>query len=102
MSQNLITLMTTAAELRTGGMSWENVAREVNRKAGTCSKWPSRYRREWNRIYMDAQRQRYEEVSNESLSYLRTLLRSKEDKTKLKSIEMVLRYGPAAIAGLTG
>src|SRR4029077_16448114 len=100
MSQNLLTLLTNAAEMRTAGMSWASVSQRVHRKPSTCSKWPSRYKREWNRVYLQAQRQRYEDVSNESLTYLRSLLRSDEQKIQLKSIELVMKHAPAAIAAI--
>ncbi len=101
MAHNLHSLLTIAAEMRASGMSWQSIANRVHRKAGTCSKWPSRYRADWGPIFLEAQKNRYEELNSESLTFLRGLLRADDDKTKLKSIEMVLRYGPPAIAAIS-
>ena len=44
MGQNLRTLLTVAAELRSGGASWEAVAAKVSRRPSTCRRWPGRFR----------------------------------------------------------
>ena len=94
MSKNLITLLTTAAEMRSVGASWEAVGRRVNRSPKTCGRWPSLYSEEWEQIYLREQCRRYEEVGNEGLSIMRQLLRSKDEKYQLKAVEIVMRYGP--------
>jgi hypothetical protein len=52
MAHNLKALLTMAAEMRASGMSWASVANRVQRKVGTCSKWPSQYRPEWSAILL--------------------------------------------------
>src|SRR5688500_385799 len=80
MSHNMQTLLTVAAELRAAGASWEAVADSVHRKPTTCQKWPSRFRQDWNSIYHEAQRRRFEETSNEALTLIRTLMRDADHK----------------------
>lgn len=94
MSHNLQTLMTIAAELRSGGYPWERVAAEVHRKPRTCSQWPSRYKQDWDRLYRDAQQKRYDEAGNEGLTFLRSWMRGKDPKWSLKAIEILFRAGP--------
>ena len=94
MSQNLITLMTIAAELRSGGMPWENVAQHVHRKPATCAKWPSRYRSKWDRLYREAHDKREEDARNEGLTFLRNWMRGKDPRWSLKAIEILFKSGP--------
>ena len=97
MSQNLITLMTIAAELRSGGMSWENVATHVHRKPATCAKWPSRYRAHWDRLYREAHDKREEDARNEGLTFLRNWMRGKDPRWSLKAIEILFKSGPKRV-----
>ena len=76
-------LLTQAAELRAVGHPWEGVAKHVHRKPGTCQKWMSHYRCEWERLDRHAQLRRFEETSNESHSVLKALLRNKDARTPL-------------------
>jgi len=101
MSHNTHTLLTVAAELRTAGASWDAVARKVHRKPKTCQKWPSRFRQQWDQLYRSAQQRRFEETSNEAHTLLKHLMRSDDDKLRLRSIEIWLRNGAAAY-GLHG
>src|SRR5258708_8218818 len=94
MSKNLITLMTTAAELRSGGASWELVGQHVKRSAKTCGKWPSRYKEQWEQLYLQEQRNRYAESGDEALMIMRRLLRSDDEKFQLKAGEIILKRGP--------
>ena len=93
MSRHMHNLLTQAAELRAVGHPWEGVAKHVNRKASTCQKWTSRYRREWERLYRHAQLRRFDETSNEAHSVLKGLLRAKDDKSRLKAVEVWLKCG---------
>ena len=92
MSQNLHTLLRTAAEMRSGGSSWDEVARRVHRTAGTCASWPRRHPRTWAAFYREAAQARHEEAGNEALFTLRTMLRGKDLKAQDKSAEVLLKY----------
>src|SRR5258708_4514340 len=94
MSKNLITLMTTAAELRSGGASWEIVGEYVRRSPKTWGKWPSRYKEQWDQLYLQEQRNRYAESGDEALMIMRRLLRSVSEKSQLKAGEIILKCGP--------
>ena len=91
MPQNLPTLLYTAAELRSGGASWDAVARTVHRAPRTCQQWPRRYPHDWNTLYREAEQRRYNEAGDEALAILRLLLREGNDKTKMHSAEVLLR-----------
>src|SRR5262249_60083163 len=93
MGQNLHTLLTVAAELRSGGASWEAVAAKVSRRPATCRRWPARFRADWEPLYREAQGRRYEEAGNEALALLRRHMRAAEAKTSLRAVELMLRYG---------
>ncbi len=94
MSPNTLNLLTIAAELRSGGMPWEGVASRLHRKMNTCAKWPSRHRREWDRLYREAQQKRYEDAGNEGLTFLRNWMRGKDPRWSLKAIEVLFKCGP--------
>src|SRR5262245_57519368 len=96
MGQNLRTLLTVAAELRSGGASWEAVAAKVSRRPSTCRQWPARFRADWEPLYREAQGRRYEEAGNEALALLRRHMRAEEAKTSLRAVELMLRYGRLA------
>src|SRR5262245_17346401 len=93
MGRNLRTLMTVAAELRSGGASWEAVAARVSRRPATCRQWPGRFRADWEPLYREAQGRRYEEAGNEALALLRRHMRDTEAQTSLRAVELMLRYG---------
>ena len=61
MGQNLRTLLSVAAELRSGGASWEAVAAKVSRRPSTCRGWPARFS-DWEPLYREAQERRREEA----------------------------------------
>ena len=93
MSQNMLTLLTTAAELRSSGASWQAVGTQVRRSAKTCQKWPSRFPQEWGQLYRSAQQQRFEEAGNEAMVMMRKMLRNSDGKLQLKAGEILIRYG---------
>ena len=62
MPKNLPTLLYTAAELRSGGASWEAVARTVHRAPRTCQQWPRRFPHDWNTLYHEAEQRRFNEA----------------------------------------
>ncbi|HVK09199.1 MAG TPA: hypothetical protein VM597_10520, partial [Gemmataceae bacterium] len=93
MSQNRTTLLTVAAELRTIGYSWAAIAEEVNRKPETCQKWPARYPDDWDAVYREAQRKRFDETSAEAHGVFKVLLRSMDDKVRLKAVDVWLKCG---------
>ena len=101
MSQNTDTLLTVAADLRVVGYSWAQIADEVHRRPNTVQKWPARYKRDWDRIYKEAQRRRFEETNGECHLVLKQMLRSVSESTRLKAVGLWLKGGAAA-CGQTG
>ena len=96
MSRNTRTLLTVAAELRAVGSSWASIGKAVHRKAETCQKWPSRYPDDWAEIYRAAQQKRFDETSAEAHGLLKFLMRSDDDRTRHKAVELWLKCGAAA------
>ena len=78
----LARLLTRAAELRAGGISWEHVATTLRRSAATCRRWPQQYPDLWRRLYATAARERLAEGGAEGLRKLREMLRSEDEKTR--------------------
>ncbi|HVK08295.1 MAG TPA: hypothetical protein VM597_05905 [Gemmataceae bacterium] len=101
MSQNTETLLTVAADLRVVGYSWAQIADEVHRRPDTVQKWPARYKRDWDRIYKEAQRRRFEETNGECHLVLKQLLRSASENSRLKAVGLWLKSGGTA-CGQTG
>ena len=84
MSCNRESLLKVAAEMRSVGYTWDSIAEKVHRKTKTCQNWPQRYRDQWQPIFRDAQHRRFEDTSAEAHTHLRNLMRSDDDKTRLK------------------
>ncbi|HEX3149957.1 MAG TPA: DUF1553 domain-containing protein [Gemmataceae bacterium] len=101
MSQNTITLLTQAAELRAVGHTWDAIARRVNRKARTVQKWPTRFSYEWAKVYRAVQLRHFEETSNEARAHLRALMRDDDKRVKHKAIELWTKCA-AAVYGKDG
>jgi hypothetical protein len=94
MAKNLRTLIATAAELRSGGLSWAAVAKQVRRSPKTCANWPQRFPAEWARHYTEAQRKRFTEASDEALCCLRTLLRQADTRGQERAAVALLKLRP--------
>ena len=76
MSQNTLSLLRQAAELRAVGHTWDAIAPHVHRKPQTCQKRPTRFREQWTAIYREVQLRRFEETSNEAHSHRRSCVRA--------------------------
>ena len=77
-SAQIRTLLSTAAELRAGGTSWETIAKQLHRHERTCRRWPLQFAADWQRFYRAAEERLLCEASAEALHILRTLLRAKD------------------------
>jgi hypothetical protein len=78
----LLDLLAQAADLRSGGASWEAVAAQVGRSADTCRRWPALYPDDWRRLYAAAEERLVVEASAESVLVLRKLLRAEDEKIR--------------------
>src|SRR5262245_61732222 len=96
MSQNLKSLLATAAEMRAVGHPWDAVAKKVHRRAKTCRNWPLKFKDEWQALYRAVEERRFEETSKEAHTYLIHLLRNDDPKVKLKAEEIWLKHGARA------
>src|SRR3954451_6429886 len=93
MSQNLKALLSTAAEMRAVGHSWEAIAKQVRRKAKTCRGWPSRYRAQWAPLYRDAQQRRFDQLATECQTHVLGLMRNEDPKVSQKACDSYMKYG---------
>ena len=91
MSKNTPTLLKTAAELRSCGASWAAVGRSVGRSPRTCEQWPRLFRPAWDGLYRDAEQRRFTETGGEATAVLQKLLRDGDNRTKLRSADVLLR-----------
>ena len=91
MSKNTPTLLKTAAEMRSNGASWAVVGRTVGRSPRTCEQWPRLFRPAWDDVYRDAEQRRFTETGGEATAVLQGLLRDGDDRTKLRSADLLLR-----------
>src|SRR4051794_29755622 len=78
----LARLVAVAAELKAGGVSWDQVASRVGRHPATCRRWTSRYADEWRRLFRAAQIRLLAEAGSEGMLELRRLLRSEDEKVR--------------------
>ena len=86
-------LLAQAAELRAVGYTWPAIAKRVHRKARTCQQWPRRHAADWDCYYQAARLRRFEETSEEAHTRLHGLLRSEDEKVRLKAIDLWIRNG---------
>jgi len=95
----ILSLMTTAAELRATGTSWEKIAARVRRSPRTCRRWRETYPEAWRRLYHDAEEELLNACGAESALVLRNLLRSEDEKVRsaagrnLLGVRMRMRSG---------
>jgi transposase len=83
-------LMTLAAELRAGGLSWEAVAAKVDRSAETVRKWPTAYPDRWHALLHAAERRLARDAAAESMLILRQLLRSDDEKVRRDAARLLI------------
>jgi hypothetical protein len=103
----LLPLLTTATELRAAGASWAAVAADVGRSPDTVRRWPALYPDVWRRLLQESERQLLAEVAAESVTTLRQMLRSKDEKSRRDAAHILLNRrdksevdtGPSAASG---
>lgn len=85
-------LLAEAAELRAGGSSWEAVAAQVGRAAGTVRRWPTLYRARWAAALRAAEARIATEAAAESVLTLRQQLRSEDHKLSRDAAHKLIQY----------
>jgi hypothetical protein len=83
MNEQMESLLAQAAALRAGGASWKEVAAAVGRDVNTVKHWPERFPEEWFRYLHAAQRHLLGNAYGESITTLRVLMRSQNEKSQL-------------------
>src|SRR5262245_26944672 len=96
MAQTLHTLLTSAAELRVVGHSWESIGKKLNRRPKTCRGWPARYPTLWQQLFREAQRRRFEQTAGECHTYLLNLIRDKDPGVQQKALDCWFKYAGKA------
>src|SRR5262245_41701039 len=92
MSSNLKTLLTTAAEMRAVGNSWNTIAQRLGRKTRTCANWPVKYRSQWEPIYHDIQQRRFDQTAAECHTHFLGLARHEDARIRTKAQEIWHKY----------
>jgi hypothetical protein len=83
MDKQIENLLAEAAALRAGGMSWKSVAAAVKRDVETVRRWPERFPEQWSRYRRAAEDYLVSDAYGESVTSLRVLLRSQNEKSVL-------------------
>lgn len=84
-------LLRRAAEMRTAGNSWAQIAEKLNRKLNTVKSWTSIYRQRWLAVLEECQAEFAASAMAESLAALRTLLRHKDEIIRQKAAQGILQ-----------
>jgi hypothetical protein len=81
------------AELRAEGWSWSQVAKQLQAKERTISKWPWRYAERWQRLYQQAEDLAADHVAAESRLVLTQKFRTAEtEKAQIDAAGKLLTY----------
>ena len=75
-------LFARAAELRAAGVTWETIAKEVNRAVRTVYYWPRKYPKLWADALLQAERDMNSQSDSEAVRGLRGLLMSQDEKIR--------------------
>src|SRR5438876_6573764 len=81
-----------SARLRVRGISWVGIGRELERDAEELERATLADERAWRKMVKEAERDIFRETGWESLNILRFLMRSKEEKTRLKAVDIYMRF----------
>jgi hypothetical protein len=91
MNDQINALLEQAAALRASGASWKAVAAAVGRDQSTVEHWPKRYPEQWSRYYRAAQRELLGDAYGESITRLRFLMRSENERSQLAASTVVAK-----------
>jgi hypothetical protein len=83
MNEQIEALVEKAAAMRAGGAGWKAIAAAVGREPDTVEHWPKRYPQQWSRAHRAARRHMLGDSYGESITTLRLLMRSEDDRAKL-------------------
>jgi hypothetical protein len=85
MNDDLKNLLAQAAALRVSGAGWKKIAAALNRDLNTVMHWPQRYPDEWARYRRLAEDHLTADAFGESITSLRLLMRSENEKSRLSA-----------------
>jgi len=91
MTNQLEVLMEQAAVMRAAGSSWKSIAAALGRDIDTVQHWPQRYPEQWWRYYRAARRDLLGEAYGESITTLRVLMRSEDERSRLSASTVVAK-----------
>jgi hypothetical protein len=91
MTNQLEVLMEQAAVMRAAGSSWKSIAAALGRDVDTVQHWPQRYPEQWSRYYRAARSDLLGEAYGESITTLRMLMRSEDERSKLGASTVVAK-----------
>jgi hypothetical protein len=91
MNDDLKSLLAQAAALRASGTSWKKIAAALDRDLNTVLHWPQRYPDEWARYRRLAEDHLSADAFGESITSLRLLMRSENEKSRLSASVAVVK-----------
>lgn len=81
-----------AIELRATGVSWLSVAEKLGRDLVEIRAWPDAFPSEWKSQYEAAELRINADISAESTTHLRLLMRSEDDELRARVGQMILNH----------
>src|SRR5262249_29891282 len=78
-SAKVLEMMTTAAQLRALGISWESIAAKLGRDESSCRRWTERHPGEWKRLLTPMEEAALRQAGNEALHVLKRAMAGKGD-----------------------
>jgi endo-1,4-beta-D-glucanase Y len=90
MNDDMKNLLAQAAALRASGTSWKKIAATLNRDLNTVLHWPQRYPDDWARHRL-AEDHLTADAFGESITSLRLLMRSENEKSRLAASVAVVK-----------
>jgi hypothetical protein len=97
-SDDLLPLLSVAAELRAGGTSWAKVGQQVERSPETCRQWPRHYPDTWRRLYLATFCRLNIEAGTSARSAVQNLLAHPDPKIVLAAGNLLARITDLELA----
>jgi len=91
MSNQIDPLLELAATMRAAGAGWKAIAAAVGRDEDTVQHWPKRFPVQWARYHRAARRHLLGDSYGDSITTLRLLMRSEDDRAKLAASTVVAK-----------
>lgn len=91
----MLRLLRKAAHLRAAAIPWKQIAKKLKQDVKTCRRWPRLYSDRWRELIARARRGEKRKADAEARTFLRLLLRTGNERTKLGAASLLLIPEPA-------